>query len=100
MVLADSIEKVPTKSIGAGMFGIGTSKVRPRGGDVFKRDEKLGIYLKMYNLQADDTTHKPTGQVQYELTKNGSNDKILDYTQNISEIPDASPSQTTIEYMY
>jgi GWxTD domain-containing protein len=100
LVLADSIEKVPTKSIGAGMFVIGSSKVRPRVDDVFKRDEKLGIYLKMYNLAADETTHKPTGQVQYEIVKNGSNENVLNYTQNIVDIPNASPSQTTIEYMY
>ena len=30
LILADLIEKVPTKSIGTGQFVIGTSKVRPR----------------------------------------------------------------------
>ncbi|HEV3331441.1 MAG TPA: GWxTD domain-containing protein, partial [Bryobacteraceae bacterium] len=35
LVLADLIEKVPTKSIGSGQFVIGSSKVRPRLGDVF-----------------------------------------------------------------
>ena len=34
---------------------------------IFKRDEKMGIYMKLYNLGADDTTHKPDGQVQYVL---------------------------------
>ncbi|HEY1339449.1 MAG TPA: GWxTD domain-containing protein, partial [Bryobacteraceae bacterium] len=100
LILADQIEKVPTKSIGNGMFVIGSSKVRPRVDDVFKRDEKLGIYLKLYNLPADDQTHKPTGQVQYEVVKNGSNENVLNYTQEISQIPDATPAQTTIELLY
>ena len=32
VVLADLIEKVPTRSIGTGQFVIGSSKVRPRVG--------------------------------------------------------------------
>jgi len=47
LILADLIEKVPTKSIGTGQFVIGTSKVRPRMNETFKRDEKLGIYLQL-----------------------------------------------------
>ena len=46
LILADMIENVPTKSIGTGQFVIGTSKVRPRVDDIFKRDEKMGIYLE------------------------------------------------------
>src|SRR3954468_17318727 len=50
IILADVIEKVPNRSIGAGMFVIGGTKVRPRVGEIFRRDEKLGIYMKLYNL--------------------------------------------------
>jgi GWxTD domain-containing protein len=97
LILADLIEKVPTKSIGTGQFVIGTSKVRPRLDDVFKRDEKMGIYLKLYNLGAEETTHKPAGEVQYEVVKNGSNEKIFDFTEDIGKIPGATASQVTIE---
>lgn len=97
LVLADLIQKVPTRSIGAGQFVIGSSKVRPRMDDVFKRDESMGIYMKLYNLGADETTHKPEGQVQYVLSKNGSNEKIIDFTEELSQLPDASASQVTIE---
>ena len=45
LILADVLETVPTKSIGTGQFVIGDSKVRPRLDGVFKRDEKLGIYV-------------------------------------------------------
>lgn len=97
LVLADLIEKVPTRSIGTGQFVIGSSKVRPRVNESFKRDEKMGIYLKMYNFGADEKTHKPSAQIQYSVTKNGSNEKIFDFTEDVSNIPDSSASQVTVE---
>src|SRR5579872_873545 len=97
VVLADLLEKVPTNSIGAGPFVIGDSKVRPRMGNTFKRDEKMGIYFKAYNFEADEATHKPVGQVEYELTKNGSNEKIWDISEDVTKIPGASASQITVE---
>jgi GWxTD domain-containing protein len=97
LVLADLIEKVPTKSIGAGQFVIGDSKVRPRVDSVFKRDEKMGIYLKFYNFEGDEKSHKPVGQVEYELVKSGSNDKIFAFTEDLAQVPGASAAQVTIE---
>jgi GWxTD domain-containing protein len=97
LILADLIEKVPTKSIGAGQFVIGDSKVRPRVGDSFKRDEKMGIYLKFYNFEGDEKTHKPAGQVEYEVVKSGSNEKIFAFTEDLAQIQGASASQVTIE---
>ena len=67
VILADLIEKVPTKNIGVGQFVIGSSKVRPRLDDNFKRDEKMGIYLQLYNFQPDEKTQKPNG-VSAELS--------------------------------
>lgn len=97
LVLADLIEKVPTRSIGTGQFVIGSTKVRPRVTESFKRDEKMGIYLKLYNFEADQKTHKPSGQIEYEVVKNGSNEKIFDFTEEVINLPDASASQVTIE---
>jgi hypothetical protein len=97
LVLADMIEKVPTRSIGTGQFVIGTSKVRPRVNDKFSREEKMGIYFKVYNLGADEKTQKPNGQIEYEVTKNGSNEKIFDFTEDIAALPNASASQVTVE---
>ena len=42
LILADKIERVPTRSLGTGQFVIGSSKVRPRIGEEFRRDEKDG----------------------------------------------------------
>jgi len=97
IVLADQIEKVPTRSIGTGQFVIGTTKVRPRVTESFKRDEKMGIYFKLYNFGPDEKTQKPSGQIQYEVVKNGSNEKIFDFTEDIASLPGASASQVTVE---
>ena len=98
LVLADQIEKVPTKSIGTGQFVIGTTKVRPRVSNTFRRDEKMGIYMKAYNFGADEK-QKPNGQVDYEITKNGSTDKVLEFSQPLAAIPGASSSQVTLEQL-
>jgi GWxTD domain-containing protein len=97
LILADLIEKVPSKSIGTGQFVIGGSKVRPRMDDVFKHDEKMGIYLKLYNFGVEEGTHLPSGQVEYEVVKNGTNERIFNFTEDVGQIPGASTSQVTIE---
>ena len=97
IVLADLIEHVATKSIGMGQFVIGTSKVRPRVDDVFKRDEKMGIYFKIYNFGTDGENRIPDGEVSYEVTKNGTNEKIFETTEDVSKIPGASANQVTVE---
>jgi hypothetical protein len=97
IILADQIEKVPTHSIGTGQFVIGSSKVRPRISESFKRDEKMGIYLKLYNFEGDEKTHKPNGQIEYQVLKDGSNEKIFEFTEDIASLPGASASQVTIE---
>jgi GWxTD domain-containing protein len=96
LILADVLEKVPTKSIGTGQFVIGTSKVRPRLGDIFKRDEKLGIYLQVYNFEPDEKTKKADGTVEYVITKNGSNEKVFEYTEDLSALTGGA-SQMVIE---
>ena len=97
IVLADLIEHVPTKSIGMGQFVIGTSKVRPRVDDVFKRDEKMGIYFKIYNFGTDGESRLPTGEVTYEVVKNGTNEKIFEVSEDVAKIPGASANQVTVE---
>ena len=97
LVLADLIEKVPTKSIGTGQFVIGSSKVRPRLSSNFKRDEKMGIYVQLYNFEPDEKTQKPNGTVEYEVMKNGNNEKVFEFTEEVARSENASANQVTIE---
>jgi len=97
LILADLIEKVPTNSIGSGQFVIGDTKVRPRLNDTFDRDEKLGIYTQFYNFSPDEKTKKPNGSIEYNITKSGAKDAVLDYTEELTSIPGASSQQVTVE---
>ncbi len=97
MILADQIEKVPTRNIGSGMFVIGTSKVRPRINDTFTRDEKLGLYLSLYNFEPDEATQKPDAQIQYEVVRASDNSTVFEFSEEVSAIQGASANQVTIE---
>ncbi len=97
LILADMIEKVPTRSIGSGQFVIGSSKVRPRVNESFRRDEKMGLYLELYNFGPDEKTQKPNGQIDYEVVQNGTNEKVLEFSEDIAAVSGASASHVTIE---
>jgi len=97
LILADVMEKVPLRSIGMGQFVIGNSKVRPRLNDTFGHDEKLGIYVQFYNFGPDEKTQKPNGTIEYEVVKNGSNEKIFNFSEDVAKVKDASAQQVTIE---
>jgi len=97
LMLADVIEKVPTKSIGTGQFVIGDTKVRPRLSATFDHNEKLGIYTQFYNFSPDEKTNKPNGSISYEITKNGTEKPVLEYTEDVKDLPGASAQQVTVE---
>jgi hypothetical protein len=76
---------------------IGTSKVRPRINETFRQDEKMGVYFQVYNFAADEKTEKPNGSIQYQVTKDGTNQKIFDFTEEVTSVEGASASQVTVE---
>jgi GWxTD domain-containing protein len=95
LILADQLEKVPTSRIGTGPFVIGDSKVRPAVGGAFHKDQKLGVYMQVYNLKPDATGHRPAATIHYALLKN--NQPVFETDENAADLPDASPSQVNIE---
>ena len=97
LILADLLERVPTRSIGAGQFVIGGSKVRPRIDDAFGRDERMGIYLQVYNFGPDEKTQKPNGTIEYEVDKSGSNQKMFGFTEDVNVMAGSSAQQVTVE---
>jgi GWxTD domain-containing protein len=96
LIIADKIESVDTRSIGTGQFVIGSSKVRPSMDSVFKRTQKLGIYIQFYNFEIDETTKKPDGAVEYEVVKNtkGTKEVVLDYSEEVSKLPGGATEVT------
>src|SRR5690348_15990377 len=71
LILADQIEHAPAKQIGAGQFVLGSSKVRPRLEGDFTNQDKLGIYMQVYNLKPDEKTHKSSATFLYTVKKAG-----------------------------
>jgi GWxTD domain-containing protein len=69
LILADQIEGVPSQQIGTGQFVLNSYKVRPRLSREFSRTDKLGIFLQLYNLKVDDTSHKTDVSVAYRIMK-------------------------------
>ena len=97
LILADQIEKVPTKRVGLGPFVIGDTKVRPAVGEAFTRDQKLGIYLQVYNMKPDETGNKPAATIQYSLLNLKNNQPVLELEEEAAKLPDASPFQAVVE---
>jgi GWxTD domain-containing protein len=69
LILADQIETVPTTQIGTGQFVLNSYKVRPRLTQVFSSNDKLGVFLQLYNLKLDETSHKTDVSVAYRIVK-------------------------------
>jgi GWxTD domain-containing protein len=86
LILADVLERVPIRSIGQGPFIIGATKVRPRVTETFKRDETMGIYMKVYNMEPNEGTNKTEGTVTYEIIRNGTNAKVFEYTEDVNAL--------------
>jgi len=97
LMLADLLEKVPTRNVGSGQFVIGDTKVRPRIDSKFKRSEKMGIYAQFYNFQPDEKTQKPNGEISYEVIRNGTNDRVFQFAEELKDLPGASAQQVTVE---
>jgi GWxTD domain-containing protein len=85
LILADQIERVPSKQVGVGQFVLGSSKVRPRMDADFAVNEKLGIYLQVYNLKVDEKTHKPDGAVTY-VVKKGDQQVVLSFNETTEQM--------------
>jgi GWxTD domain-containing protein len=97
LILADDLENVPWRNIGTGQFVIGDTKVRPLIGGAFRRDQTLGIFMKLYNLGTTEQNRKPQGEIQYEVFKTGTAEPIVTTADDIGKLPDASAAQVTLQ---
>src|SRR3989449_267434 len=94
LILADQIEHVPAKQIGTGHFVLGSSKVRPRLDADFTTADRLGVYMQVYNLKPDDTTHKSSATFEFTVKK--GNESIMQFKETSVEMKQTG-DQVTIE---
>ena len=97
LILADLIQPLPMSQVGSGPFVIGSTKVRPSVSGNFSRDQKLGIYMQVYNLSLDPKTHKPSAEIEYDITKDGQ--EILKTTEDATKVANASQQMTLEKQM-
>ena len=84
LILADKMEKVATKDVGSGNFVIGETKLAyPHldGADgkpaTFSKDQRMSLWMQVYNLQSDDKTKKPSAIIDYEIVNLANNQAVL-----------------------
>jgi len=70
LVLAAKLESLGDQPA-VGMFTIGNIKVIPNVSGVYHRGSPVGIYMQIYNAGIDQTTLRPSVDVDYVLLKDG-----------------------------
>ncbi|MDT4897744.1 MAG: hypothetical protein QOH25_2821 [Acidobacteriota bacterium] len=71
LVLASKLENLVNPQLETTMFRIGQTKVIPNLSGIYRRGQPVGIYLQVYNVGTDQTTLRPSVDVQYVLMKDG-----------------------------
>ena len=97
LILADLIELAPIKNIGMGQFVIGSTKVRPVVSREFRQDQRLGIYMQVYNLTLNQATHKPDATIRYTLVRGG--ETLSSVTENAAQFGIASQQLTVSKFL-
>lgn len=92
LILADMLEQVPRNEVGTGNFVIGTSKVRPKvqpsnGKPAsFKKDQKINLWMQVYNLALDEKTKKPSATIEYQVVNATTNQPVVDFTEKTEQM--------------
>ncbi len=94
LILADEMTPVATREIGLGQFVIGSTKVRPKIDKTFRTNQPMGIFLQMYGLKVDETTHKNNATVEVEILQG---DKMVLQAKQTSEDLSQTGEQLTLE---
>jgi GWxTD domain-containing protein len=102
LILADQMERVPSKDIGAGNFVIGNTRIRPRVPSgvmvpvTFHRAQSLNFWMQVYNLGIDDKSKQNGATIDYEIMDMSTNKTVLQ-TQELTNKTNPNADQVTIE---
>ena len=102
LILADLMERVPSKDIGAGNFVIANTRIRPRVSAsqtvpiTFHRSQNLNFWMQVYNLGIDEKSKQNGATIEYLITDMATNKSILDTSETTNKLsPNAD--QVTLE---
>jgi hypothetical protein len=102
LILADQMERVPSKDIGSGNFVIGNTRIRPRVPSealqpvTFHRSQNLNFWMQVYNLGIDEKSKRNDATIEYQVTNLANNQTILD-TQEQTDKTNPHSDQVTLE---
>jgi GWxTD domain-containing protein len=91
LIVADVMEMAPATEIGTGSFILDVDKVRPRVGSngkpsAFKRNQKVNLWMQVYNLAVDEKTKKPAATVVYEIRDVATNKPVMYVTETTDHL--------------
>ena len=102
LILADQMERVPSKDVGTGNFVIGNTKLRPRVPPTistpvtFHRAQNLNFWMQVYNLGISDSTKKNDATIEYQILDLATNKQILDVQDSAGKM-NPNADQLTLE---
>jgi len=70
LVLATTLRPTDLSEIGD-RFVIGNTKLIPNLSGIYRQGQPLGVYLQIYNAGTDETTLRPSVDVEYLIVKDG-----------------------------
>jgi GWxTD domain-containing protein len=102
LILADEMNTVSSREIGAGTCVIGNTHICPRVTSnpatpvSFKRNQQLNFWMQVYNLGIDDATKSNQATVTYQITDTGSGAVVLEKQLESKDLG-AHSDQLTVE---
>lgn len=101
LILAGSMERVPSKDVGAGNFVIGNTKLIPRvppavqAPVVFHRGQNLNFWMQVYNLGIGDNKRNDA-TIEYQILDLATNKQILNSQETAAKL-NPNADQLTLE---
>jgi len=102
LILAGSMERVPSRDIGAGNFVIGDTHIVPRVPSsiaapvTFHRAQSLNFWMQVYNLGIDEKSKQNGATIEYQILDMATNQAVLQ-TQELTAKTNPNSDQITIE---
>jgi GWxTD domain-containing protein len=101
LILADQMERVPSKDVGAGNFVIGNTKIRPRVPATistpvtFHRAQNLNFWMQVYNLSIGENK-KNDATIDYQVLDMATNKQVLSAQETAAKL-NPNADQLTLE---
>jgi GWxTD domain-containing protein len=102
LILADHMERVPSRDIGAGNFVIGDTHIVPRVPSgvavpvTFHRAQSLNFWMQVYNLGIDEKSKQNGATIEYQILNLATNKAVLQ-TEELTSKTNPNADQVTIE---